>query len=127
MIFKSLDLNRRSKADPLRLLSQMTQQGSITQDLCVNDLEQPAFDNLPELAELKQRLTEAGGDKFSAVFMTGSGSTIVCVGDDAAPRFLSDQQYQGLFVSPARLIVRQPGQWYVHSSQQTAVPVAAVA
>lgn len=127
MIFKSLDLNRRSTADPLDLLNQMTQQGSITQDLCVNDLEQPAFDNLPELAELKQRLAKAGGDKFSAVFMTGSGSTIVCVGDDTAPQFLSDEQYKELFVSPARLIVRQPGQWYVHSSQTAAVPAAAVA
>lgn len=127
MIFKSLDLSRRSTADPLQLLAKMTQQGKITQDLCVNDLEQPAFDNLPELAELKQRLTEAGGDKFSSVFMTGSGSTIVCVGDDTAPQFLSDDQYKDLFVSPARLIVRQPGHWYVHSSQTAAVPASALA
>lgn len=125
MIFKSLDLNRRSTADPLDLLSKMTQQGKITQDLCVNDLEQPAFDNLPELADLKQRLAAGGGDKFSAVFMTGSGSTIVCVGDDTAPQFLSDEQYKELFVSPARLITRQTGQWYVHSGQGAAVPEAA--
>lgn len=126
-IFKSLDLNKRSTVDPLALLSQLSQGGKITQELCVNDLEQPAFDNLPELAELKQKLLEAGTNELSAVFMTGSGSTIVCVGDDSIPQFLSDQQYADLFVSPARLIVRQPGQWYVHSSQQAAAPAAAVA
>lgn len=42
-IFKSLDLDRRSTADPRALLSGMAQ-GSITPSLCVNDLEQPAFD-----------------------------------------------------------------------------------
>lgn len=31
---------------------------------------------------------------FSAVFMTGSGSTLVCVGSDAAPQFLSDPKHQ---------------------------------
>eukprot|EP00775_Hariotina_reticulata_P008056 gene8056-8251_t len=75
-IFKALDLNRRSSADPLQLLQQMTQQAAITPELCVNDLEQPAFDNLPELAQLKQRLAVEGDSGFSAVFMTGSGSTI---------------------------------------------------
>jgi 4-diphosphocytidyl-2-C-methyl-D-erythritol kinase len=126
-IFKALDLDRRSSADPLQLLQQMTQQAAITPELCVNDLEQPAFDNLPELAQLKQRLAVEGDGSFSAVFMTGSGSTIVCVGSDMAPRFLSDQEYQDLFISPARLIVRQPGSWYCHSSPKTAAPAAAAA
>jgi 4-diphosphocytidyl-2-C-methyl-D-erythritol kinase len=47
-IFKSLDLNRRSTADPKELLAGMAaagQQGAaLPQELCVNDLEQPAFD-----------------------------------------------------------------------------------
>lgn len=130
MIFKSLDLGRRSTADPLQLLAGMTQSGKISPELCVNDLEQPAFDNLPELLQLKQRLIKEGGSAFDAVFMTGSGSTIVCVGDDTAPQFLSEEQYQQLFVSPARLIVRQPGAWYEHSSKAAApaaVPAAAAA
>lgn len=115
-IFKSLDLNRRSTADPLKLLEDMTKQAAITPDLCVNDLEQPAFDNLPELLQLKQRLASEGS--FDAVFMTGSGSTIVCVGSDTAPQWLSEPQYQQLFVSPTRLILRQPGGWYVPSSHR---------
>ena len=104
-------------------------QGAITPDLCVNDLEQPAFDNLPELLQLKQRLQSEGS--FQSVFMTGSGSTIVCVGSDSAPQWLSEQQYSDLFVSPTRLIMRQPGGWYLPSSysqQRVAsggVPVAA--
>lgn len=38
----------------------------------MNDLEQPAFDVLPELATLKRRLIEESGSRFSAVFMTGT-------------------------------------------------------
>lgn len=128
-IFKSLDLNRRSTADPLQLLQDMTAEAAITPELCVNDLEQPAFDNLPELAQLKQRL--AGEGTYGAVFMTGSGSTIVCVGSDTAPQWLSEPQYSELFVSPARLILRQPGagSWYVATSHrsQKAAPAAAAA
>lgn len=128
-IFKSLDLNRRSTADPLQLLEDMANKGVVTPDLCVNDLEQPAFDNLPELLQLKQRLQAEGS--YEAVFMTGSGSTIVCVGSDTAPQWLSEPQYKDLFVSPTRLIIRQAGGWYVpsrHSNQRAAsaeVPVAA--
>lgn len=46
------------------------------------------------------------------VASTGSGSTIVGVGSDIAPAFLQEDGYKELFVRPARLIVRQPGQWY---------------
>nr|AJR27236.1 4-diphosphocytidyl-2-C-methyl-D-erythritol kinase [Haematococcus lacustris] len=133
-IFKSLDLSRRSAADPLELLAGMTKAGAtgspLPQALCVHDLEQPAFDNLPELKELKERLASSpvgsspqdspGGaeqQRPAAVFMTGSGSTIVSVGCDTPPAFLADPNYKDMFVSPARLIVRQPDQWYVHSGQ----------
>jgi 4-diphosphocytidyl-2-C-methyl-D-erythritol kinase len=81
---RALDLDRRSTADPLALLSGMAAAGARSarsgelQELVVNDLEQPAFDKLPQLGELKRRLQEEGG--FEAVFMTGSGSTIVGVG-----------------------------------------------
>lgn len=128
-IFKSLDLDRRSTADPLKLLEDMTAKAAITPELCVNDLEQPAFDNLPELLQLKQRLQAEGS--YEAVFMTGSGSTIVCVGSDTAPQWLSEPQYKELFVSPTRMIVRQAGGWYLPSSHSkvraagSSVPVAA--
>ena len=107
-IFKALDLNRRSSREPLDILQQLQQAGRITADVCVNDLEQPAFDVLPELRQLKQRLADSG--QFSAVFMTGSGSTIVCVGSSEVPEFV--QQDSTLFAAPARLMTRERGQWY---------------
>lgn len=42
-IFKLLDLSKCSKADPKELLQQMKHAGRLTQDMCVNDLERPAF------------------------------------------------------------------------------------
>lgn len=43
-IFKALDLSQCSTADPRQLLQQMAEAGSMTQDMCVNDLERPAFE-----------------------------------------------------------------------------------
>ncbi len=49
--------------------------------------------SLPSLAALKARLQAEGS--FRAVFMTGSGSTVVGFGSDAAPAFLrEDPQYK---------------------------------
>ena len=123
-IFKALDLNRRSTADPRELLARLATEGAV-QELCVNDLEQPAFDRLPALEELKRRIKDTG--KFTCVFMTGSGSTIVGVGDDQAPEFLTGSEYHDLFISPARLIVRKPGEWYEKpGTSGTAAAAAAV-
>eukprot|EP00803_Ostreobium_quekettii_P010088 evm.model.scf_310.5 EVM.evm.TU.scf_310.5 scf_310:25857-26912(+) len=110
-IFKQLDLDKRSSADPEALLNRLSNDG-MSQDVCVNDLEPPAFKTLPELADLKGRLQREGGGKFSAVFMTGSGSTIVCAGSDEVPEFLQEEAYSDVFVSPARLIMREEGTWY---------------
>jgi len=112
-IFKQLDLDGLSLVDPTDLLREMQSAGSVTQNLAVNDLEPPAFTILPELGELKERLIAEGS--FQAVFMTGSGSTIVCFGSDDVPAFLSEEKYRGLFVSPCRLISRKPGEWYTKS------------
>lgn len=118
---------------------------------------------LPALAELKARL-QVEGPGYSSVFMTGSGSTIVCVGSggcrlpgwgklgdgvpvwlpaslssslrcqhpscaapaDEPPAFLSEAQYSDLFVSPARLITRQPDGWYTAPSRAASATPAAV-
>jgi 4-diphosphocytidyl-2-C-methyl-D-erythritol kinase len=76
---------------------------------------------------LKSRLQEEG--EFISVFMTGSGSTIVGVGSDKAPAFLRGAEYNDLFISPARLIVRKPGEWYAapKSAAAAAVPAARAA
>ncbi len=68
--------------------------------------------SLPELRELKERLAADSGDAFSAVFMTGSGSTIVGVGSHNTPPFLSDPQHADLFVRQSRLIARETDNWY---------------
>lgn len=112
-IFKALDLDRLSPKDPMELLDEMRIKARVTPDLCVNDLEPPAFSILPKLKELKEKLISEGD--FESVFMTGSGSTIVCFGSDKVPGFLSDEEYNDLFVSPARLISRNDGEWYAPS------------
>ncbi|KAK9909338.1 hypothetical protein WJX75_000742 [Coccomyxa subellipsoidea] len=111
-VFRALDLARRSTADPLELLRGLAARGATEPELCVNDLEQPAFDVLPSLAQLKQRLISESDGRFSAVFMTGSGSTIVCAGSDEAPGFLGQPDCADLFVTPARLTAREAGAWY---------------
>ncbi|KAA6429149.1 MAG: 4-diphosphocytidyl-2-C-methyl-D-erythritol kinase [Trebouxia sp. A1-2] len=112
-IFKLLDLSKCSKADPKELLQQMKHAGRLTQDMCVNDLERPAFARLPELQELKAKLQNDCDNRFSAVFMTGSGSTMVGVGSSKAPLWMQERiVYQDMFCSPAKLIARQPNEWY---------------
>ena len=107
-IFKALDLNGRSTADPLELLRKISSEGC-SEAICINDLEKPAFTVLPELADLKARL-QANTAKDSVVFMSGSGSTIVVMGDDDIPEFV--QQDDTLFKAPTRLITRKAGEWY---------------
>ena len=77
-VFRALDLNRRSAADPRALLAGLAAGGAVSPELCVNDLEQPAFDVLPDLAALKRRLQCDSGGRFSAVFMTGARKGLSC-------------------------------------------------
>lgn len=110
-VFKALDLASRSTADPLALRAGLASAGRASPDLCVNDLEPPAFSLMPELAAVRSRLATEPG--FDAAFMTGSGSTVVGVGSHAAPAWLgTDPAYDGWFVSKARLIAREEGRWY---------------
>ena len=55
-IFKTLRFDERSDVDPEELLSALTREGKCVQDLCVNDLEPPAFAQMPGLAKLKDAL-----------------------------------------------------------------------
>jgi 4-diphosphocytidyl-2-C-methyl-D-erythritol kinase len=109
-VFKALDLETRSTADPLALMSGLAAAGRASPDLCVNDLEPPAFSLMPDLAAVRERL--GGEPGFDAVFMTGSGSTVVGVGSHAAPAWLAEPEYEGWFVGRARLVAREEGAWY---------------
>jgi len=111
-IFKALDLESRSTADPRELLDRLSKEGC-KPDITVNDLETPAFDTLPALRMLKERLALSGRRKYDSVFMTGSGSTIVCMGSSEAPPFLYDDEgFDGVSIMPAKLLTRRPGTWY---------------
>lgn len=111
-VYKHLRLDQTSQIDPLELLDKISKNG-ISQDVCVNDLEPPAFEVLPSLKRLKQRITAAGRGLYDAVFMSGSGSTIVGVGSPDPPQFIfDDDEYGGVFLSEANFITRQPNQWY---------------
>eukprot|EP00441_Pelagodinium_beii_P033531 CAMPEP_0197629280 /NCGR_PEP_ID=MMETSP1338-20131121/7202_1 /TAXON_ID=43686 ORGANISM="Pelagodinium beii, Strain RCC1491" /NCGR_SAMPLE_ID=MMETSP1338 /ASSEMBLY_ACC=CAM_ASM_000754 /LENGTH=354 /DNA_ID=CAMNT_0043200307 /DNA_START=134 /DNA_END=1194 /DNA_ORIENTATION=+ len=76
--FKALDLESLSSIDPEELLKTFQEKGT-AHSSWVNDLEAPAFQVNPNLGELKEFLGKEFG--FEAVLMSGSGSTIYCVGD----------------------------------------------
>lgn len=68
-----------------------------------NDLEQPAFEVMPDLVAFKKKLISLG---FSVVLMSGSGSSFFCLGN-GDPSTLSE-----CFTFKARFINREPGCWY---------------
>ena len=108
-VFKALDLATRSTAEPEALLRALRTAG-VSAATCVNDLEPPALSVLPRLAALKARLAATGA--YDAVFMSGSGSTLVCLGGaaDTAPAWAAGE---GLFAQAGvRLTTRQAGAWY---------------
>lgn len=111
-VYKRFRLDLSSTVDPLTLLEKISKNG-ISQDVCVNDLEPPAFEVLPSLKRLKQRIAAAGRGKYNAVFMSGSGSTIVGVGSPDPPQFIYDEEdYKDVFISEANFITRPDKQWY---------------
>ncbi|XP_042489795.1 4-diphosphocytidyl-2-C-methyl-D-erythritol kinase, chloroplastic/chromoplastic isoform X2 [Macadamia integrifolia] len=69
-VYKHLRMDQTSKVDPLVLLEKISEKG-ISQDVCINDLELPAFEVLPSLKKLKQRVLAASCGQYDAVFMSG--------------------------------------------------------
>ncbi|XP_056168857.1 4-diphosphocytidyl-2-C-methyl-D-erythritol kinase, chloroplastic/chromoplastic isoform X2 [Syzygium oleosum] len=83
--------------------------------------EAPAFEVLPSLKRLKQRIMAAGRGQYDAVFMSGSGSTIVGVGSPDPPLFVYDEEeYKDVFLSEANFITRESNQWYGEPASSTA-------
>ncbi|KAL5707698.1 4-(cytidine 5'-diphospho)-2-C-methyl-D-erythritol kinase [Ranunculus cassubicifolius] len=117
-VYKNLCIDETSNVDPVALLKKISEMG-ISQDVCINDLEPPAFKVLPTLKKLKQRIAAAGRGQYEAVFMSGSGSTIVGVGSPDPPQFVyDDEEYQNVFWSEARFLTREANQWYSEPSSQ---------
>lgn len=68
-----------------------------------NDLEVSAFELLPSLREIREKLLSLG---FSSVHMTGSGTAFFCIG---SPHHLS---LPGVTFYPVSYLFRTPGSWY---------------
>eukprot|EP00557_Chaetoceros_sp_GSL56_P003919 CAMPEP_0176500614 /NCGR_PEP_ID=MMETSP0200_2-20121128/13667_1 /TAXON_ID=947934 /ORGANISM="Chaetoceros sp., Strain GSL56" /LENGTH=115 /DNA_ID=CAMNT_0017899337 /DNA_START=1207 /DNA_END=1553 /DNA_ORIENTATION=- len=81
-------------------------------DAYVNDLEQPAFDALPELKRLKDELKSIEG--FDHVMMSGSGTSIFCIGEPKdKDAFMKEfGQRKGINVFPAEFTSRKQGTWF---------------
>lgn len=80
-VFKALGLKPDESLpgpEPQELLRQF--QSDVSTASFVNDLEAPAYQVMPRLEQLRDTLRSYG---FAAVMMSGSGSTIFCIG---APR-----------------------------------------
>lgn len=111
-VYKRLRLDQTSNVDPSILLERISTSG-ISQDVCINDLEPLAFEVLPSLKRLKQRITAAGRGEYDAVFMSGSGSTIVGIGSPDPPQFIyDDEEYRDVFLSDANFLTREENEWY---------------
>jgi len=68
-----------------------------------NDLEAPAFEVMPELAEVKSLLLSAG---FTTVLLSGSGSSFFCIGDATPPTIPGCRFY------PVKTVHRLLNDWY---------------
>jgi len=114
MVFKALDYNQLSKRDPEELRDAFLSQGvvNIDDEYYINDLEQPAFDCLPELKALKEELVCVDG--FHHVMMSGSGTSVYCIGEPKDMKsFMSTfDERVGISVFNTEFINREDGQWF---------------
>ncbi|XP_024543978.1 4-diphosphocytidyl-2-C-methyl-D-erythritol kinase, chloroplastic/chromoplastic [Selaginella moellendorffii] len=111
-VYKHFRIADASSEDPEELLRKIIENG-VSQDVCINDLEAPAFQVLPSLKALKQRIMAASRGKYKSLFMSGSGSTLVGVGDPEPPEFIyDDEQHSDTFVSEAYFVTRRDNEWY---------------
>lgn len=115
-VFKALDYDRLSDADPKELLRAFCESGgdlaSVGVESYVNDLEPPAFRVLPELAALKEELERVDG--FERVMMSGSGTSIFCVGEAADREALANTfgKREDLVVVETEFVSRDEDGWY---------------
>lgn len=113
-VFKALKYDELSDINPEELLSRFMERGAVDAgvDAYVNDLEQPAFDCLPELGALKEELKIVEG--FDHVMMSGSGTSIFCIGEPKdSDGFVKEfGQREGLNVFFSEFMSRKEGVWF---------------
>jgi len=118
-VFKALDYDELSELDADEvLLPQFLNAESVetvSGEYYVNDLEPPAFRCVPELGELKDKLKAVDG--FKHVMMSGSGTSIFCIGEPSDPEqfqqdFGEDEDLKVMFTE---FINRKEGVWFERS------------
>lgn len=114
-VFRALDYDGLSTIDPEVLLDRFMESGAVFKDgddPYVNDLEQPAFDCLPRLAELKRELCEVKG--FDHVMMSGSGTSLFCIGEPVDRKRFEEEfgEREGLLVVSTEFVSREKGVWF---------------
>jgi 4-diphosphocytidyl-2-C-methyl-D-erythritol kinase len=97
-VYQKVDLSKLEKKDPEKMLCSFQKEGDYS-----NDLEIFAFEINPSLLKIKKNLLDIG---FKQVFMTGSGSALVCIGDIKNP-ILKDVKFY-----PIVNIQRKKEAWY---------------
>jgi 4-diphosphocytidyl-2-C-methyl-D-erythritol kinase len=113
-VFKALKYDQLSTVNPEELLDTFMKKGAVgaSSDAYVNDLEQPAFDCLPQLKALKDELLAVEG--FDHVMMSGSGTSIFCIGEpkdwDKFQKTFGERE--GINVFPAEFCSRKEGVWF---------------
>lgn len=113
-VFGAMNYDLLSSADPQVLLEEFIKKGveGVDDAFFINDLEPPAFACVPLLATLKQELLHVKG--FQRVLMSGSGSTIFCIGQPADKEAFEKEfgQRQELNVFYTEFITRKEGEWF---------------
>jgi len=109
-VFGALDYDLLSDVDPQDLLKRF-QSGKLEDSMFINDLEAPAFVCLPELKDLKDELCLQG---FDHVLMSGSGTSIYCLGMPKDPEGFAEEfgSRDTLQVFFSEFMRRNPGEWY---------------
>ena len=118
-VFKALDYDQLSTEEPELLRDIFLSEGVVATDdkYYINDLEQPAFDCLPELKALKEELLEVEG--FDHVMMSGSGTSIFCIGEPSDKEaFMKEfDERDGVNVFNAAFTNREEGCWFQDPSR----------
>ena len=96
-IFNLLNLSKCSKISPEEILRANEKRVHF-----LNDLEEPAFEVLPSLRLLKEKLLEQGFQ----VSLTGSGTGLLCLGENKPHVSPQIRTY------PLRYLSRAQGSWY---------------
>jgi 4-diphosphocytidyl-2-C-methyl-D-erythritol kinase len=116
-VFKALEYDKLSAIDPDTVLLPAFLNGidQVSNEYMINDLEYPAFKCLPELKALKEELLKVPG--FDHVMMSGSGTSIFCLGSPTDPDSFNKKfvQRSDLLVFFTEFINRPHDVWYEKS------------